>query len=576
MAERLRAAGPLVVGGLVASLVMVVTLVAALVGPAAIAADEVVRVDGAVRFQVADGGVLAIDGSRRYRGTVELRPAGPSGATLVNELSMEDYVAGVAEMPSRWGIEALKAQAVAARTYAWYSIELGTFDGYDICASTACQVFRGADVVLDEGERWQQAVDATADEVLVDATGAPILARYFSTSGGTTYANEEVFPRSGPRPYLVSIEDPDDAASPYHRWTVRFSRTEFDQILGRGETLAAATPVGAVERLGPVTDQDAAFRVTSTDGTAVEVSALDLRDFLSRVAPSAYPDRFPTARSDGLRPLPTTIPSTRFEVEVEGDEVVVEGRGWGHGVGMGQYGARARADRGEHYTSILATYYGGLTPTTPSDAPDSIRVGTDLDDEVTVQGDRQVVVTDAEGDVVVELALGAWTATRDGEGWRLTPPAGSDRTLEVATTRVVEALFSVSDAVTVETEVNKPVLLRLEVRDAGGTVVTERTIGTAEAGTHAATWRFRDDDGVAVPAGDYQVALLATDAAGTTAGTGLEVTIDEQQADAAAATEGGSEPWSDRGAIPLVVLVAVLALPIALTGVVIATRKARS
>ena len=562
MAERLRAATLLALG--------VLGLVAMPPGAGPAVAEDVIRVEGTVRFEVAEGGVLDLDGERRFRDTVELRANGP---TLINELSLEDYVAGVAEMPSRWAPEALKAQAVAARTYAWYSIGLRTFEGYDICASTACQVFRGADVVLDEGERWQAAVDATAGEMLVDDGGDPILARYFSTSGGSTYANEEVFPSSGPRDYLVAIDDPDDESSPYHRWTVRFSREEFDDILGRGETLGAATPVGAVQRLGALTDQDASFRVTGTDGTQVEVAAGDLRDFVSRVAPDAYPDRFPTARSDGFRPLPTTIPSTRFEVEVGADEVVVEGQGWGHGVGMGQYGARSRAERGEDYATILATYYGGLAPTVPADAPERIRVGMDAGDVLSLRGDREVVITDADGTAVVDLALGTWTVTRDGDGWLLAPPEGTGAELRVGATRAVEALFDVDDAVTVETEVNKPVLLRLEVRDATGTVVTERTIGTAEAGTHAATWRFVDDDGRAVRAGDYEIVLLATDAAGTTAGSGLEITIDEQQADAAAEnTSGrGSEP---RG-VGVVVPVAALALLLLLTGGAIATRKAR-
>ncbi len=573
MAEARRAASLLAVGiiGMFGVLSGTVSEVAA---DEAVAADEVLRVEGEVRFAVADGGLLEVDGQHRYRDTLELRPTGASGPVLVNDLSMEDYVAGVAEMPARWALEALKAQAIAARTYAWYSIGLASFDGYDICASTACQVFRGADVVLDEGERWQEAVDATAGRMLVDDAGEPILARYFSTSGGTTYANEDVFPRSGPRPYLVSIDDPDDEASPYHRWTVRFTREEFDEILGRGETLGAVTPVGSVERLGPVTDQDAEIRFTGRAGTQVQVSALDLRDFLSRVAPSAYPDRFPTARSDGFRPLPTTIPSTRFEIEVGDDEVVVEGRGWGHGVGMGQYGARGRADRGEDHVGILAAYYGGITPTSPSGAPDRIRVGMATADELTIRGDRAVVVADGDGEVVADLALGTWTASRDGGGWLLTPPPGTDQPLQVAATRPVEGLLGIDDAVTVETEVNKPVLLRLEVRDTAGTVVARRTIGAAEAGTHAATWRFLDDAGTAVPAGDYEVALLATDATGTTAGTGMEVTIDEQQADAAA--DRGSGPGSDAGGLPLLVLAAALALPIALIGVVLATRKARS
>ncbi len=129
---------------------------------------------------------------------------------------------------------------------------------------------------------------------------------------------------------------PDDAVSPYHRWEVTFSREEFDAILGRGETLAPPCPSPSVERLGPVDEPGADLRVTGTDGTEVVVDSVDLRSFVSSVAPSLYPDRFPTARADGLRPLPTTLPSSRFEVAVGDDEVVVSGRGWGHG---GRHGA---------------------------------------------------------------------------------------------------------------------------------------------------------------------------------------------------------------------------------------------
>lgn len=564
MPERTRVAALLASGLLL--------LLAPLITVPAVAADTELRIEGAVRFVVEDGGVLAVDGQRRFLDTVELLPNGP---ILVNELPMEDYVAGVAEMPSRWAGEALKAQAVAARTYAWYSIGLGTFPDYDICASTACQVYRGADVVLDEGERWQAAVRATTGEVLVDDAGRPILARYFSTSGGRTYANEEVFPSSGPRDYLRPIDDPDDAVSPYHRWTVRFSREEFDEILGRGQRLAAATPVASVERLGPLDDQDAVLRVTGRDGTQVDLAAAELRDFLSRVAPNAYPERFPTARSDGLRPLPTTVPSTRFEVEVTDDEVVVDGRGWGHGVGMGQYGARGRAERGESYRSILAAYYGGLVPSIPAGLPERIRVGMDAGDEHTVTGSRPVTITDADGTVVVDGALGAWTATLDGGGWRLAPPPGTDAELEVTPTRAVDELFGVRDALTVEAEVNKPVVLRLVVRDTAGTVVVDRDLGTVDAGTHAATWRFVDHEGHGVPAGAYGVALVATDAAGSTAGTAMEVSVDEEQAEAASAADAprGS---SGGGGPPLLVIAAALALPLALIGVVLATRKASS
>jgi SpoIID/LytB domain protein len=519
---------------------------------------EGVTVPGPVRFELTDGGLLQVDDGRRYRDTLELRAAG-GGTLAVNELSMDDYVAGVAEMPSRWPVEALKAQAVAARTYAWYSQGLGTFDGYDLCATVACQVFLGADKVLEDsgGDRWQQAVDATAGEVLV-YDGRPILARYFSTSGGRTYANEEAFPNEGPRPYLVSIEDPDDAVSPYHRWTARFTREEWDTILAQGETLAATVPVAGVERLGAVDDPNADVRVTGEDGTVVEVGARALADFLTRIAPQRFPDRFPGARSDGLRPLPATVPSSRFAPSVTDDAVVLEGQGWGHGVGLGQYGARGRADRGETYEQILAAYYDGLEPTRPDELPDRIRVGFEVADQLTVAPDHPVRIV-ADGQEVTARTFGRWSVTRDGDGFRLVPPPQDDVPLEVAPTRTEE---TVTDAVVVATEVNKPALLRLEVTDADGDQVVRRELGVADPGAHAATWRFHDDAGEVVDPGSFQVALVAEDAAGASAGQPVDVEVSEAAAAAAERTReaAGDEALTEVPTLPALVGTAVRVL----------------
>jgi SpoIID/LytB domain protein len=568
---------------------LVALLVAGIVvgdGRAAVASqdDGSVVVSGPVRVELEDGGGTIELGpsGRRYLDTIEL-VARDGGVTAVNELSIEDYVAGVAEMPSRWPMEALKAQAVAARTYAWHSMGSTAFDGYDLCATVACQVFLGADRVLDEstGERWKQAVDDTAGEVLLH-DGGPILARYFSTSGGRTYANEEVFPSSGPRPYLQAIEDPDDAASPYHRWTVRFTREEWDEVLAQGDTLGATVPIADVERLGAVDDPGASVQVTGEDGTVVEVGARDLREFLSRVAPQRHPDRFPGLREDRLRRLPATVPSSRFEVEVTDDEVVLHGQGWGHGVGLGQYGARGRAERGETYEEILAAYYAGLEPTTTPDLPDRIRVGFEVADELTVTADHPARIV-ADGEVVVERTFGRWVVTRADGGFRLTPPPEDTSELEVATTRTAEGVPT-GDAVVVETQVNKPVLLRLEVTDPDGGRVLQRELGVAEAGSHAATWRFRDEDGAAVPPGTYRVALVAEDAAGATGGAPVDIEVTAQaaaraeRAAADAAREGRDDAVSSAG-LPAVagttaqVLTALLALTIALVVVGIVQRR---
>jgi len=554
---------------------VLLTAVIATVTPASVlaAGTEERTVAGPVRFEAAEDDLLEVAGTR-YHDTIELT----TGGRLVNELDLERYVEGVAEMPSRWPMQALKAQAVAARTYVWWSLEHSSQPEADICASTACQVFRGAEHVLDGGERWAEAVASTTGEVLLEDDGGPILARYFSTSGGRTSANEDIFPSTGPRDYLVAFDDPFDAASPYHRWEVPFTRAEFDDVLSRGERLAATVPVAEVRRTGEVDDPDAGFVVTGQDGTEVRVGAVELRDFLNQVAPSRFPDRFPTRRSDHLRALTTTVPSSRFTVTVGDAEVLLTGRGWGHGVGMGQYGARGRAADGADHTEILGAYYAGLVPTVSQELPERVRVALDrLEDgeERRVSGDGPVRIVDRDGEVLVERAIGGWSVRRAGDRWELRPPPGTDRPLEVAATREVAALSRITDAVTVETEVNKPTLLELAVTADDGTKVFARSLGLAEAGVHAATWRYETDAGEPVPAGTYQLALIAEDAAGTRDGTSLTVEVAPEDPQG---TVDGPTADATRRSTPgiLVTAGAVVSIALLLLVVILARRDRRS
>jgi SpoIID/LytB domain protein len=522
-----------------------------------------------LRFEAGPGVPLELADGRRYLDTVELRSPG-DGQVLINDLTVDDYVAGVAEMPGRWHLEALKAQAVAARTYAWFSAETGTFAGrgYDICDTVDCQAFAGASQQEgDFGSRWREAVDATAGEVLVDDAGAPVLARYFSTSGGRTLPNEVVFPSSGPRPYLVGTDDPDDEVSPYHRWEVRFTREEFDAILGRGERLAAVVPLADVERLGDVDLPGADVRLTGQDGTEVVIDSVDLRRFVSEVAPSLYPDRFPTRRSDGLRNLPATMPSSRFTIEVGGDEVVVDGRGWGHAVGMGQYGARGRAESGATYDEILAAYYAGLEPTTTDALPDRFRVAISRAEvgSVTPDGPMRIV---AAGDVVVEDGAGTWTVAAAGGGVRLTAPPGWGEAAAASRTEPAVGIPTVSRAIAVEATTAVPGLLTLRVEDADGEVVQERRLGSAGAGRQIAIWDVATGEGDPVPPGDYALAITVTAADGSTAGAPLPVTVERPAAGPLGElTNGGSSG-------PLSVAVATL-LVVALALVSVSSRRRR-
>ena len=555
-----RAAGALLRLGLVAGAMAFVP-----VGDAGDWLNEERAFEGAVSFEPEDGGVLTVDGDRGYHGRITLWPDGQ----LINEVAIEDYVAGIAEMPARWPMEALKAQAVAARTYAWWHAERAGDSRADLCATTACQVYRGVGVVEDDGDRWAEAVAATAGEVLT-ADGAPLLARYFSTSGGRTFANADVFPSTGEQPGLVGIDDPDDEVSPYHRWTVTFDRELFDELLARGERLSAAVPVDDAARQGGVDDPNATIVITGEDGTSVEVGAGELRDFLSRVAPNVRPDEYPGRADDGLRRLPSTVPTARYGITLDDEQVVLEGRGWGHGVGMGQYGARGRAERGQDYQQILAAYYDGATPLTTEQLPETIRVDLGVSDQVTIGGDTPVTVAH-EPPVRI---LGTWTARASGDGWLLEPPEHTTAPLAVSSTREVDRLGWPHGTV-VEVEVNKPVDLHLEVRDraADEDVVLDRRVGVVDAGVHTATWRHSDPDGRPVPPGDYAVTLRAEDSLGSVAGEPVVVTVDDADHDPTTAVDRNG---SQAPTVPTLVIVAVVVLPVALLLIWISSRKGRT
>lgn len=541
-------------------------VVVAVLLPAPAVALEPVAVAAPVRIVPEDGVLVEVDGTR-YHGTIELRGDGE----VVNELELERYLEGVAEMPSRWPEAALEAQAVAARTYAWWSARNASHVGYDLCATTACQVYRGAEVVLDGGQRWADAVAATAGQVLLDEDGGPILARYFSTSGGRTFANEEVFPATGPRPYLVAIDDPFDEVSPYHRWEVRFERDAFDGLLAEGQRLADVVPVAEVERTGAVDDLTARLRFTGRDGTVVEVTSLEVRDFLNRLAPARFPDRYPGARADRLRRLPTTVPSTRFTVEVTDDEVVLDGRGWGHGVGLGQYGAQGRAAAGQDHATILAAYYGGLTPTTTAELPDRVRVGLGRREQVRLVVHGAARLETLEGTVVQDRMVGRWAAAFADGSWQLAPPAVAGDDGVVGPTREVSTLLGVRDAVTVEAEVVVDALLSLEVTGPDGELVFTRDLGLAGPGAHGATWRLEDARGEPVRAGTYRLTLVGEDAAGLRDGTGVEVEVEPNEADG---RSDGMLPLAASGtlSVPLVLVVSVLAL----AGLILLVRRSRS
>lgn len=300
-------------------------------GPSGIELPDVGEFFGPVRFAPTEQANLFI-GIRPYRGIIEIRRTPAGRLTVINELPLESYLYGVLKMEvdPAWPAEALKAQAVAARTLALYNLGRYRSEGYDVRATTDTQVYGG---ILAEDPRTVAAVDATRGEVLV-YQGRPILAVYHSDSGGMTESSEFVW--GGRYPYLRGVSDPFTSAAP---WVVKLDLPSLEDRLRRAGKPVTGLQRVTVEELTP-SGRVATVRIDSVMGTLV-LKATELRSAL------------------GVGVMKSTL----FTIRLLEEEQAVEfaGRGSGHGVGMSQWGARGLAMQGRAYADILRYYYAGVS-----------------------------------------------------------------------------------------------------------------------------------------------------------------------------------------------------------------------
>jgi stage II sporulation protein D len=202
---------------------------------------------------LAAGTPLELNG-RAYRGELRVT-VDKARLRAINSLGLEPYLYGVvpSEMPHRWPAEALKAQAVAARSYALATKRSGEFDVYSDVRS---QVYRG---IPEEEDQTNEAIDATAGQVLT-YEGKVARTYFFSTSGGRTATVTDVWPSSEAFPYLVAVDDPYDSVSPYHRWgplvfTAKAARAKLKVPGPLRDLRTVITPsgrVGALTAVGPI------------------------------------------------------------------------------------------------------------------------------------------------------------------------------------------------------------------------------------------------------------------------------------------------------------------------------------
>jgi stage II sporulation protein D len=300
---------------------------------------------------------LTVDG-RPYRGTLEAF-AQRAAVTVVNAIGIEAYLGGVvnAELGRRAAPEraAVEAQAIVSRTYALHNRGRFVAQGYDLQAGVADQVYGG---VESETPLGLDAVRATAGLVLTH-DGTLIAPFFHSTCGGRTATPEEAFVGVRALPYLKAVRDqrPDGGAwcdgSPRFRWSVEWEGAALRAILGR--TLPAALGVDAAT----VTDvRDVYVRRRGASGRATEVR---VRVAGGEVPVPAHAVRTVFETPDG-RPLGST--AVEFEATANGGalaRLVARGGGWGHGVGMCQWGAVGRARGGQDHRTIVNAYFPGTS-----------------------------------------------------------------------------------------------------------------------------------------------------------------------------------------------------------------------
>ena len=299
----------------------------------AVAAGGGLEIDGRriAAVRVTSEGPIRLNG-REYVGRLDVLKSSEAGVAVVNDLPLEEYLVGVlrAESNERWPQEALRAQAIASRTYAAYHRRLNAAKPYHIVASTTHQQFAGR---VPATSPLRTAVQETAGQVL-RWDGELFPAFYHTNSGGYTEEPRSVFAARN-MPALRAVACPLASGSPHFQWTLDVRLDDLADLLKRGNV-----GVGAVRTI-EVTERTPSLRATvvTVRGTA-GTQRLRGNDFRRVVGYD-------------------TLKSTLFAVAIDGDVAHFAGRGYGHGVGLCQWGAKGMAEQGASAAQILAFYYPG-------------------------------------------------------------------------------------------------------------------------------------------------------------------------------------------------------------------------
>lgn len=277
------------------------------------------------------GCFLEVNGNP-YRGNLHIIKGANRNLLVINEVGLEDYLQGVVpkEMSPQWPMEALKAQAVAARSFVLYHKAKSRQKDYDVSASTNFQVYGG---IKSETPFTNQAVKNTKGKIMA-YRGTPILAYFHANSGGMTEDAKSAWTTD--IPYLKSVKDECSSIAPQVLWEKSFTLDAISQALSE-----KGIYVGDIEKL-EISDTSPSgrakrIRITGQKGRTV----LPGNDFRMKMNPAL-------------------IKSTLFQIVSNGNSVTFRGRGSGHGVGMSQWGAYIMAKQGLSFADILKHYYADV------------------------------------------------------------------------------------------------------------------------------------------------------------------------------------------------------------------------
>lgn len=291
--------------------------------------------------------------NQHYRGTLIIQPH-KAGLTVINRLLLEDYLRGVVakEMPYNWSKEALKAQAVAARTFALYdkTDKKHAREGFDVCATTDCQTYGG---IASETSATDNAIKATSGQIITYAN-EPICAVFHAASGGFTENSEDVWKVTVP--YLRSVDDSTEQ-SPYTSWSTQITIDDLSKTLAR-----QYTNIGTIKEIDTTNfpqnikknSKAKVIKFTGSNKKTLELTGAQLRSLLGLKS-----NNFTLSLIQDKKQLKD---SKKLKITKPDKTVLqINGKGLGHRLGMSQWGAKSLAEDGKKYKQILQHYYSDVS-----------------------------------------------------------------------------------------------------------------------------------------------------------------------------------------------------------------------